>query len=196
MSIDIILMKLSKLLLSILLTTIVSISFPLPTIANTKQSEVTLPIPVTVYKTLDGDTIRVIIAGEKKYLRLCGIDAPEVAKTVKQATLINPISILQYRYGNEAKFYLESILPVGKVIDIKIKSTDKYGRLIAEVYDTNKSVQEDLIIRGLAQVYPTYYKQCSNSIRLLELQEQAKLNKEGIWKEQEFLAPWLFRKQY
>ncbi len=44
MSIDIILMKLSKLLLSILLTTIVSISFPLPTIANTKQSEVTLEL--------------------------------------------------------------------------------------------------------------------------------------------------------
>lgn len=184
-----------KFLLTLFLTTLVSLPQPVTSLPTTKSTLV----PVTVLKVLDGDTLRVLYNNQKVYIRLACLDSPEIAHNTKQALDINSIRIQQYSYGNLAKFYLEQLTPISSTIYLNIYNTDKYGRLVAEVYSDSsltQSVQEDLISQGLAQLYPPYYKTCSNYDTLVQLEQQAKQHSLGIWSEPSFLPAWNFRKLY
>ena len=66
----------------------------------------------------DGDTIRVRQASKAMTVRLGCIDAPETA---------------QGTYGQQARSHLQQRLPVGREIRLEVKTTDRYGRSVAEV---------------------------------------------------------------
>jgi Micrococcal nuclease (thermonuclease) homologs len=73
----------------------------------------------TVLSIGDGDTIRVRQAGRPTTVRLACIDAPEMA---------------QSPYGQQARLYLQQRLPIGREVVLDVKTTDRYGRTVAEVF--------------------------------------------------------------
>ncbi|WP_438983942.1 thermonuclease family protein [Vulcanococcus sp.] len=101
-------------------------------------------VTATVLSIGDGDTIRVRQAGRVVTVRLACIDAPETA---------------QSPHGQQARSYLQQRLPIGRAVSLAIKTTDRYGRSVAEVIsDTNINLA--MVEDGQAFAYRQYLGGC------------------------------------
>ena len=142
-------------------------------------------------EVIDGDTIR---TPDGQSIRLCGIDAPEVAHRGKVG---QPL-------GEEAKQKLRSLIDAagGRVI-VSAAGTDRYGRTIAEVFvnaqnpqrpEEERVVNYELVRSGLAYHYRQYSRGCPNGAEALEAGEQkARGQRLGVWAKDN-VKPWDFRK--
>jgi len=92
----------------------------------------------------EGDTIRVRQAGRGIMVRLACIDAPETA---------------QSPYGQQARRYLQQRLPIGRVVALGVKTTDRYGRLVAEVI-AGINIGLAMVEDGQAFAYRRYLSGC------------------------------------
>ena len=132
----------------------------------------------TVVKVVDGDTIIILIEGNKtRKIRLYGIDCPEK----RQA------------FGKKAKKFTSSLV-AGKNVKIVSIVNDRYGRIVALVYVDGVCVNQKIIEAGYAWVYTRYCDQqplCSN---WLYLELNARCFHEGLWSNKYPQAPWNFRK--
>jgi len=108
-------------------------------------------------RVIDGDTL--VIDGIK--IRLAGIDAPEISQPG----------------GKESGYYLEYLIKNGGRITYKIKSQDRYGRIVADVYgqDGAESINRLMVLEGWAY----HYKEYPNGYAKDEM--HAKINKKGLW---------------
>lgn len=122
----------------------------------------------------DGDTITVLHNARERKIRLSGIDSPEK----KQA------------FGSRAKQYT-SDLAYGKTIQVDVKSTDRYGRSIAEVTLPDGRNLNDLILEnGYAWWYQKYSK---NAPHRGVLETDARTKGRGLWAAPRPEPPWQFR---
>jgi len=132
----------------------------------------------TVVSVGDGDTIRVRMNGKPITVRLACIDAPETA---------------QRPYGQQARSYLLQRLPVGSAVQLDEKTTDRYGRLVAEVFNginINLAMVED----GQTFVYRQYLSGC-DAREYLDAEYRASRRRYGVWQvEGGITRPWDFRK--
>ena len=132
----------------------------------------------TVISIGDGDTIRVRMNGQPITVRLACIDAPETA---------------QQPYGQQARSYLQQRLPLGSTVTLEQKTTDRYGRLVAEVFNginINLAMVED----GQAFVYRQYLSGC-DAKEYLDAEFRASRRRYGVWQvEGGITRPWDFRK--
>ncbi|QRZ94755.1 thermonuclease family protein [Bacillus subtilis] len=130
-------------------------------------------VDVTLDRTVDGDTIKVIYNGKKDTVRYLLVDTPE---TKKPHSCVQP-------YGEDASKRNKELVNSGKLqleFD-KGDRRDKYGRLLAYVYADGKSVQETLLKEGLARV-AYVYEPNTKYIDQFRLDEQeAKSEKLFIW---------------
>ena len=76
-------------------------------------------LTATVLSVGDGDTIRVRTGNKTVTVRLACIDAPEIK---------------QSPWGQQSSARLKQLLPVGQTITLRPVETDKYNRLVAEIY--------------------------------------------------------------
>ena len=120
----------------------------------------------------DGDTLTVLVKRTQYRIRLAGIDAPER----KQA------------FGRKAKQRL-SALAFGKVVDVKVLSLDRYGRLVAEVRVGGRSCGEVLVREGLAWHFTRY----SSDKTLAALEREARADRTGLWSTAHPVPPWEYR---
>ena len=134
---------------------------------------------VIVISVGDGDTIRVRQDGTVITVRLACIDAPETA---------------QRPYGQQARSYLQQRLPVGSAVRLDGKTTDRYGRLVAEVFsgiNINLAMVED----GQAFAYRQYLGDC-NAKEYLDAEYRASRRRYGVWQVEGGITwPWDFRRQ-
>ena len=125
----------------------------------------------------DGDTIRVRQGGRAITVRLACIDAPETA---------------QSPYGRQARSYLQQRLPIGREVILHVKTTDRYGRTVAEVIsdiNINLAMVED----GQAFVYRQYLGGC-DAKEYLDAEFRASRHRYGVWQvEGGITRPWDFR---
>ena len=132
----------------------------------------------TVLSIGDGDTIRVRMDGKPITVRLACIDAPETA---------------QRPYGQQARSYLQQRLPVGSAVRLDEKTTDRYGRLVAEVFsgvNINLAMVED----GQAFAYRQYLGDC-NAREYLDAEYRASRRRYAVWQVAGGITrPWEFRK--
>ena len=113
--------------------------------------------------------------GEKKKIRLYGIDTPEINQS----------------FVTEAKQFLSDQI-LNKEVEIEVKDTDRYKRLVAIVYLNNKSMNELLLKEeGWAWWYEAYAKK---EYKYKELQEEAQRRKRGMWRNKGNTPPWEFRR--
>ncbi len=123
----------------------------------------------------DGDTITVLLEGNiQKKLRLAEVDCPESGQP----------------FGKNAKQFTSDQV-FGKQISFVETDTDRYGRTIAKVYyDKEKYLSAEIIKAGLGWWYHYFSKDRS----LGDLQEEAKLEKLGLWQDKYTVSPWEYRK--
>lgn len=106
-------------------------------------------------------------------IRLAGIDAPEQ----KQA------------FGQRSKAALSDLCfqAVAKVVP---KSTDRYGRTVADVECSGKDAGQAQIKAGMAWVYDKY---ANGYASLYPLQKSAQAAKRGLWVDPAPTPPWQWR---
>lgn len=101
-----------------------------------------------VHEIIDGDTVDVSIdlgfhIQHIVRIRLYGIDAPEVKSK----------DISERQLANEATKKLTELIE-GKVVTVKThKSSDKYGRYLAEIICDGININKLLLTEGLAKEY-------------------------------------------
>jgi endonuclease YncB( thermonuclease family) len=115
----------------------------------------------------DGDTLTVLDGGHKRVVRLACIDAPELS---------------QGAAGTRAKAALQTLAPPGASVTLKVQTTDRYGRTVAEVFRSGapQPVNQALVRQGHAFVYGKYLQQC-DGLAYGEAERTARSNQLGIW---------------
>jgi len=128
---------------------------------------------------MDGDTITVLNSKTIKdvKIRLYGIDCPEKGQA----------------FGKRAKQFTSKMV-YGKVVEVKVMDTDRYGRTVALVAVNKQILNEELLKAGYAWVY---YQYCHEMIchAWADYQFAAKLDKRGLWHDPNSIPPWEFRRQ-
>ena len=133
----------------------------------------------TVVSVGDGDTIRVRQGDETKIVRLACVDAPEM----RQPT-----------YGELAKQQLQALLPIDTVVFLRPVDTDRYGRLVAEVFRSDGNVNLSLVATGHAVAYRQYLGNC-NAEAYLNAEASSRQNRLAFWSQSNPVMPWDFRRQ-
>ena len=135
-------------------------------------------LSATVLSIGDGDTIRVRQSGRAVTVRLACIDAPETA---------------QSPHGQQARSYLQQRLPVGREVRLEVKTTDRYGRSVAEVI-SDININLALVEDGQAFAYRQYLSGC-DAKEYLDAEYRASRRRYGVWQVEDGITrPWDFRK--
>jgi endonuclease YncB( thermonuclease family) len=127
-----------------------------------------------VVRVVDGDTIVVAHSGRREKIRLAQIDAPESNQP----------------HGDAATRALSALVLQREVRIVPVAS-DRYGRLVAEVYQGDTHVNPTLVQQGHSWVYHRYAVDAS----LNEQERNARDARRGLWAlpESERRPPWDWR---
>ena len=126
----------------------------------------------------DGDIIKVMGTHDKqRKIRLYGIDTPEKGQA----------------FGKKAKQFTSKTV-YGKIVEMKVMATDRYGRTVAMIYADKTLLNEELVKAGLAWVY---WKYCHHPIceSWKNFQLGARFDKRGLWADADRISPWEFRRK-
>ena len=119
----------------------------------------------TVVSVGDGDTIRVSEGIRRITVRLACIDAPESS---------------QRPWGARSTALLKRLTPIGSEVTLRVQTTDRYGRTVAELLNHRGNVNQLMVRDGQAFAYRRYLRQC-DAQKYLQLEEEAKRQGLGIW---------------
>ena len=123
----------------------------------------------------DGDSIEVIDSNQQQFIiRLSHVDCPEYSQ---------PYSKAAKRFTSDFCFQ--------KNITLEQTDTDRYGRLVCEVFVDGKSLNLALVENGLAWHHTRY----SDDIDFAEAEEEAREKKIGLWADPDPVPPWEWRKE-
>lgn len=129
----------------------------------------------------DGDTIVVRSGGREERIRFCGIDAPEKEQPM----------------GDQATAYLQQLIDqAGGNVLISETDRDRYGRIVGEVFtvgEVEKFLQQEMLLAGMAYVYPQYVGSCPNAAPMEMAETIAQQNKAGVWNSEQ-QRPWEYRR--
>lgn len=173
-----------SILLSFIIILIFSLFFVSPGCAK-KEKEF-----YKVIEVHDGDTVTIVTESFFGFLvrtervRLIGIDAPELG---------------QEPWGRRAKNYLRKLLQESDFlvkVELDIQHRDKYGRLLAYLWDKNSNMINYMMVRnGYAMVY-TVPPNVKYAELFIEAQKLARQEKRGIWSSNDFETPSQWRKTH
>ncbi len=140
-----------------------------------------------ITKITDGDSFTVQdSSGKTEEIRLCGIDAPELAQPL----------------GPESKAALAKVAPVGSALVVTPIKRDRYGRIVAEVFLADKPpgsaeevfLQQEQLVSGMAYVYPRYINDCPNASGMQNAEAIGKQARIGVWAGS-YEKPWDYRRR-
>ncbi len=139
--------------------------------------QVTVAWEGKVVKIADGDTITVLKDRKEIKIRLYGIDTPEKGQAFGKA-------IKRHTSGLVAR----------KTVKVIPYDTDKYGRTVGVVFVDGVNVNQSLLTAGLAWQYRKYCKAsfCDDWLRL---ENHARNNGIGLWKDKSPQPPWEWRNE-
>lgn len=129
---------------------------------------------VKLIKKVDGDTIIVNFNNNELKVRYLLIDTPE---TVKPGVEVQ-------KYGPEASELNGKLLSNAKDVEIEFdvyEKEDKYHRALCYVYADGKSVQEELLLAGLAEIKYVKPPDTRYLYKFKKAQNKAKSNKRNLW---------------
>ena len=127
-----------------------------------------------VKKVVDGDTLEVTRYGKTEKVRLIGIDTPET---------LDPRKPVQC-FGKEASDNSKGLLSGKQVkldFDPVVDEKDKYGRLLAYVWNDNELVNLRLIKDGYAHEYTYRNQQYKYQNDFKQAEKYAKESGSGLW---------------
>jgi micrococcal nuclease len=146
-----------------------------PTVENQGKEAKEESIVATVTKVIDGDSLKAKTKEGKEYeIQVEGIDAPE----------------LKQPHGKEATEALSKMV-MGKEIKVTWTKKDNFDRLLAQIHVDKTHANQEMLRTGHAW----HFKRYNQSKELVELEEEAKKAKRGLWATENPQAPWDFRKE-
>jgi micrococcal nuclease len=126
-----------------------------------------------VVRVVDGDTVKVRLAGRRETVRYIGIDTPE---TVKPGT---PVQC----FGKAASAYNRRLV-AGQAVTLRTdaEARDRYGRLLAYVYRRRDGlfVNAALVRGGYARTL-TIAPNVAHARELAGIQRAARKSRRGLW---------------
>lgn len=127
--------------------------------------------PAQVVRVVDGDTIDVVIEGQRYRVRYIGIDTPESVDPRR------PVEC----FGREASQRNKELVE-GKTVYLEkdVSETDRYGRLLRYVWADGEMVNARLVEEGYATV-STYPPDVKHAELLARLQAEAQEAGRGLW---------------
>jgi micrococcal nuclease len=124
---------------------------------------------------VDGDTLRVHLAGKLTYVRLVGIDTPE---DVRPGT---PVEC----GARAAAASMQQLAPPGAVVTLRPDSVadahDRYGRLLAHAFLAGSQLEVAQLRRGWAEVYRFEGQRFDGLARFQRAEDQARRAGRGAW---------------
>ena len=129
-------------------------------------------VEVQLVEHIDGDTTKFQVDGKEESVRYLLYDTPETRHP----------ELGEQPLGPEASDYVKKLLTEADKIELEFdtEKRDKYDRMLAYVYADGKSVQEEMLKKGLARVGYIY-----ESRRYLEdfrdAEDVAKEKEIGVW---------------
>ena len=143
-------------------------------------------LKVKVGYIIDGDTFIVSSSGSNIKIRLDAIDCPEDGQ----------------EWGDISKAGLIKMIGGRRFVYLETHGEDIYGRTLATVYVENDSkeivnVNERMVMLGHAWVmrkYIDHLPRCRQN-KLNQLEWWAKRNRVGLWKSNNPIPPWKWRKK-
>jgi micrococcal nuclease len=144
------------------------------TVGTWEGTSATAPVAADlarVVEVIDGDTIRVEVAGKLYTVRYIGIDTPETRHPEKG---IEP-------FGPEAAQKNKELVE-GKLVRLEkdVSETDRYGRLLRYVWLGDTLVNEELVKLGFARV-STFPPDVKYAERFLAAEQEARSAGRGLW---------------
>ena len=124
----------------------------------------------------DGDTIAVLLDRTQVRVRLDGIDCPESGQA----------------FGSRAKAFTSELV-FAKVVTIRPRNKDRYGRTVAEVLSPDgRDVTHELVRSGFAWWIRKY---APRDTELARLEAEAQAARRGLWVDPHPIPPWEWRNQ-
>lgn len=165
------------------LTFFITLLFGLLSISTAVAEDPIRIIEGIVIKVSDGDSIQVQDPlGTKVKVRLYGIDAPETDKPNKPGQ----------PYGEESWKALKGKVS-GKQVKLDVMDIDKYKRLVCIVYLNGKNINQEMVAEGYAWAYRKYLDR-PHASEYIELEEQTRSRRLGLWQQNNPQPPWEFRR--
>jgi hypothetical protein len=88
---------------------------------------------------------------------------------------------------------LQQRLPIGRAVTLDVKTTDRYGRMVAEVI-AGSNINLALVVDGQAFAYRQYLSGC-NAKEYLDAEARASKRRLGVWQVPGGITrPWDFRR--
>lgn len=134
------------------------------------------PYEVTalVVGVADGDTLTGLVDERQIKVRLGQIDAPEKGQPFGRAS---KRSLSDFCYTVEAR--------------VRVYDADRWGRVVAMVECDGVDVNREQVARGMAWAYRAYLVDES----LLEVEAQAREKRAGLWRDEDPVPPWEWRRR-
>lgn len=128
-----------------------------------------------VKHVIDGDSLIVMVEGQRIEVRLYGIDCPEFDQP----------------YSHAAKRFVKKRIK-GRRVTVVPVDRDKYGRLVAMIVHDGTVVNGLLVEAGLAWVYPRYCRKkiCRN---WSNKEQRARRQKLHLWQDKKPVSPWRWK---
>lgn len=121
----------------------------------------------------DGDTITVLTGGRESIrVRLAEIDAPEKSQA----------------FGQRSKQSLSDLV-FGKTVRVEQQDVDRYGRVVGRVFVGGTDVNAEQVRQGMAWVYRQYLRDTT----LLNVEQEARAARRGLWSDLNPMPPWEYR---
>jgi micrococcal nuclease len=143
-----------------------------------------------VIVVMDGDTVMVLRDGAKIKIRLANIDAPEKDQP----------------FGKQARDSLQELIGK-KQIQVDSQAVDKYGRTVGLIMADGLDVNQEQVRRGMAWAAVGWrqsrrtpvplagaYSHSRTDKNYIDLQNDAKRARRGLWAQSNPQAPWQWRK--
>ncbi|PAF35134.1 endonuclease [Terribacillus saccharophilus] len=147
----------------------------------TTTSGTTNKVEVSLIRIVDGDTIKVNYNGQEETVRYLLVDTPETKAPNK---CVQP-------FGKDASKRNEELVTNAEKLELEFdvgSRTDKYGRLLAYVYADGVSVQQTLLIEGLARVAYVYPPNTRYLDTFEEAEAAAKNDDEAVWQQSGYVT--------
>ena len=128
-----------------------------------------------VVSVVDGNTLEIVSEDNETYkVVLAGIDSPE----------------LRQEFGEAAREFLEKFI-LDKAIQVELQGKDRWGNYVGVVYiNKGTDLRKALLTNGLAWVTE---KETDEEFKKLE--QKAREQGTGLWKEESPTPPWIYRRQ-
>lgn len=145
----------------------------------------------TVTKVSDGDTIHLTTPEKTKLrIRLYGIDAPETYKINFRSGQVSKVG---QPYGEEAWKALESKI-LGKDVRLEILDIDRHKRMVGMIWLDKRNINLEMVSEGHAEAFIEYLREPYSST-FIEVEQEAKSARRGIWSLPAYERPRDFRKR-